>query len=917
MLVRRIPARLLRLLLLITALACTQASAAGVAEQVEAIEAKHGNAPQQVIERLAPLESAARVAGGRDLVTFLGAWGYAHGATNRASVADAAIAELREIGERSSDPMALAMAYALKATMLQFTGQLPAAAVWIDRAVPLARQAGNAPLQYWVLMSAGDLSLMLGQLDQALAQFQLAALAAQAHQNPRREAQARIAMLPLQIAAGRNDAALAESERALTLAVQAHELNLQLAVRVLEALAAEQAGLPERRLSARAAARALAASIGTPGASVDHGVNPQTGGPHWYSTELKARLDVAAMLLGAGKYRQALRMAEQAEHLARQQRDSKETATATLQRGLAMLGLGQREAGRELADIGLAQLRQSPESSGELLIWLHRYAQQLQNEGDAAGALQRTREALLLEAEKLRSDRLETVLELQRKSSAEEAGRQLDALKHENALQAAALKRRHSEVLLALAVLGALGIGTLLSLWLYARVLRANRQLRQHQAELEYATSHDRITALPNRSQLEADTLALQTTPGASFLGIGVSIKRFGLIVGSLGHELGDRLLVQIAARLQKVLEPRAGRVYRLDGLSFACLIEHDSGDADARMLLAALAEAMDCPFVLDQQELVVTINLGAAAFPRHADTAAGVARHIQLAVRDARAHPGNSYRLFDEVLAQHQREQLRLEAKLAQALERNELQLHYQPQRDLRSGALLGFEALLRWTTAEGPVSPAVFIPLAEDSGRIIEIGRWVLQQACRQARAWADAGLGLPVVAVNVSPRQFQHPGFLDSVREALHSSGADPAQIELEITEGAVMGDAESTIRTLHALRELGLQLAIDDFGTGYASLSYLRRFPLNRLKIDQSFIRPLGRSHEDRAIVEALIHLSHSLGLHVVAEGVETAEQQACLTELGCDAMQGYWFARPGPVETATALLLQQSRAPGSA
>jgi EAL domain-containing protein (putative c-di-GMP-specific phosphodiesterase class I) len=386
----------------------------------------------------------------------------------------------------------------------------------------------------------------------------------------------------------------------------------------------------------------------------------------------------------------------------------------------------------------------------------------------------------------------------------------------------------------------------------------------------------------------------------------------------SLGHELGDRLLVQIAARLQKVLEPRAGRVYRLDGLSFACLIENDSGDADARLLLASLTEAMDCPFVLDQQELVVTINLGAAAYPRHANTAAGVARHIQLAVRDARAHPGNSYRLFDEVLAQQQREQLRLEAKLAQALDRGELQLHYQPQRDLRSGALLGFEALLRWTTAEGPVSPAVFIPLAEDSGRIIEIGRWVLQHACRQARAWRDTGLGRPVVSVNVSPRQFQHPGFLDSVREALDSSGADPAQIELEITEGAVMGDAESTIRNLHALRELGLQLAIDDFGTGYASLSYLRRFPLNRLKIDQSFIRPLCRSQEDQAIVEALIQLSHSLGLHVVAEGVETAEQQACLTELGCDAMQGYWYARPGPVDAATALLEQQQfRPPGSA
>lgn len=900
--------RLRSRLALLLLLSATAARAVGVAEQVEAIEDRYGNTPKQALELLAPLQTPARLAGGRDLAIFLGAWGYAHGVLNKLSVADAAIAELKDIGEREHEPSALALAYALKANMLQFAGQLPAAARWISQAVPLARQSDSAALRYWVMMSAGDLAAALGQAKPALAHFRAAQDAAQAQRNPRRQAQAVIAATPVLMVAGRPADAIAQAELALQLARQAKQPNLELAAHVLQGLAAELAGQPQRQQAATSAARLLAQSLDAKAwQEAARGVNAQAGGPLWYASDMAARLDLATMMLGTGQYEAALQQAARVELAAHAQRDRAASATAAIVHGMAQLGQGLREPGVELADVGIAQLRALPNARSELLVWLHRYADLLDRSGLENQALSRTREALLLEAEQLRSDRIETVVELQRKSSDEENRRQLEALASENALQAAALKRRQSEVLLALALLAVLAGGALLSLWLYLRMRRFNRQLLQHQAELEYAITHDRITGLPNRTQLERDTVAQEGVPDSAYLGIGIQIKRFGLIIGSLGHENGDRLLTQVAERLQQALEPLPGRLYRLDGLSFACVVAGVREDAEAEAILDRLVRAVETPFHVAQQDLLVNLCLGAAMYPRHADKVAAVARLSQLAVRAAREQPGNSYRLFDEAMAEQQRALLRMEARLAQALERGELQLHYQAQRDLSNGALLGFEALLRWNSADGPVSPAVFIPLAEDTGQIIEIGRWVLRQACHQARAWADAGLGQPMVAINVSPRQFQHPGFLDSVREALAESGVAPAQIELEITEGAVMGDAEATIRSLHALRALGLQLAIDDFGTGYASLAYLRRFPLNRLKIDQSFIRPLGSQGEDVAIVEALIHLSHSLGLHVVAEGVELAAQEDCLRRLGCDAMQGYLFARPSPAEAATALL----------
>jgi EAL domain-containing protein (putative c-di-GMP-specific phosphodiesterase class I) len=283
------------------------------------------------------------------------------------------------------------------------------------------------------------------------------------------------------------------------------------------------------------------------------------------------------------------------------------------------------------------------------------------------------------------------------------------------------------------------------------------------------------------------------------------------------------------------------------------------------------------------------------------------VARLAELARLEAHAEPGNTCVTYDARIGESQRDKLRMESRLAKALESGAFELHYQGQRDARTGRFVGFEALLRWHDEGRMISPAQFIPIAEETGLIVPIGAWVLAQACRQAKAWADAGLGRPVVAVNISPRQFNHPDFLATVRETLQETGVDARQIELEITEGSVMDDAEASIAQLHALRALGLQLAIDDFGTGYASLSYLRRFPLDRLKIDRSFITQLAASDQDDTIVRTVIELAHSLGLSVTAEGVETRAQEEILEQWGCDVVQGFLHARPAPPAAAVKLL----------
>jgi len=879
-----------------------------LARQIEAIEASHGNDPPEVVLRLRPLEARARAEGGDGLRVFLAAWGYAHGLTNQFTVVDAATAELIDLGEREGNAAAMASAFALRATMLQLSGRLSTAYDWVSEALPWVEKTHDEPLRYWVFMTAGNLSLATGRLQEGLRAYAAAARSALAQSNPRRGAQAHMALAPIRLALRDIDGARADARQALGLAEAAGSLPLQLAAKLIESLAEEEAGRGAARDAAQLQARQLAARIEPALAASAAAVNPAQGGATWFSTLAEVVQELADLHLSAGNFPVAQRYAERALALARQEGDEDAVAVATISSGLARLGLRQTAAGEQRVNEGLAALEKQ-DRKVRLLEQLNRHAGLLESLGDAAGALRQSRKALGLEAELVRNDRVSTVLELQRRSSFEQSQRAMEALRHDNELQASQLERHRSERRLTLVLAAAMLAVVLLTVALYRRARKANRALQAHNAELAHVGLHDRVTGLPNRRALEQRAAELGH---ARFVGLGIAINRFSRIMGSLGAAAGDDLLCQVSERLKSVVEAAGGRLYRMDGLSFGAIVPAQ-GEAALHGLLDRLLRVMQPVFEVQRQQLAVTLSIGAAEYPRDGARTADIAKAIQLALRQAQAQPGNSAVVFTQGLLDDQQDRLQLEARLSQALERGELELFYQAQCQLGARKLSGFEALLRWRSPEGLIAPDRFIPLAEESGLIVPIGRWVLQQACRQARVWHDSGLGQPVVAVNISPRQFQHPGFMATVREALDGAGIAPHHIELEITEGAMMDDAEATIAKMAELRALGLHLAIDDFGTGYSSLAYLKRFPINRLKIDRAFVRDLGQEEGGAAIVQAMIQLSHSLGLTVVAEGVEDAAQEACLRAWGCDAMQGFGYARPVPAAEATAFMERQVRA----
>jgi len=884
-----------------------------LAQQIESIEASHGNEPPEVVARLRPLEAQARAQGGDNLRVFLAAWGYAHGLMDQFTVVDAATAELIDLGQREGNTSAMASAFALRATMLQLSGRLNAAYDWVNESLPWVEKTQDEPLRYWVFMTAGNLGVATGHLQEGLRGYAAASRSAQAQSNPRRGAQAHNALAPLRLALHDIDGARADAQQAFRLAEAAGSLPLQLAAKLIESLVEEEAGRGPAHDQSLEQARRLAASIEPATAASAAAVNPAVGGATWLNTQAEVVQELADLHLSARNFAAAGRYAERALKLARQEGDADTVAVATISAGLARLGLRQAASGEQLVNEGLASLEKQGRKT-RLLEQLNRHAAVLEALGDAAGALRQSRRALGLEAELVRNDRVSTVLELQRRSSFEQNQRALESLRHDNELQASQLERHRSERRLTLGLGVAMLVVVLLTVALYRRARKANRTLQIHNAELAYVGLHDRVTGLPNRRALEQRASELGNE---SFVSLGLSINRFSRIMGSLGHAAGDDLLCQVAARLKSVVEPAGGRLYRMDGLSFGAILPAPGDDHALHDLLEQLLLVMQPVFEVQRQQLAVTLSIGAAEYPRHGAQLSDVAKAVQLAMQHAQGQPGNSAVVFTPALLSGQQDRLQLEARLSQALERGELELFYQAQCDLRTRRLSGFEALLRWRSPEGLIPPDRFIPLAEESGLIVPIGRWVLETACRQARAWHDGGLGRPVVAINISPRQFQHPGFMSSVRDVLSSTGMDPHFIELEITEGAMMDDAEATIAKMAELRALGLHLAIDDFGTGYSSLAYLKRFPINRLKIDRAFVRDLGQDEGGAAIVQAMIQLSHSLGLTVVAEGVEDTAQEVCLRGWHCDVMQGFGYARPVPVAEATAFMERCSLEAGSA
>jgi diguanylate cyclase (GGDEF)-like protein len=880
------------------------ARAGAIADQVLKIEAQYGSQPPEVIARLRPIEADARAGDADDIRVFLAAWGYAHAAVDKPAVADAAVEELTALGERSHDAATLASAYALKACTLEFAGQMRTAFGWVETALPYTRAASSPDLHYWVYMTAAELATSNGQLEEAVRLYEDAAIAARETGNLRREAQAHLSLAPLRIVRGQIPAAFREAAEVRTLAARASWPWLVVAGWVMEAQVAEAQGDSSRVARAVLAAQAAQREVPPPAPS-ELVSNAHAGSDGWMNTQLEAMQELSRLHLSAGNFTAARDLAVRARLQARDQHDATNEALATINMGLAELGLGQVEAGMRDANAGLSTL--SPKRNAELLIQLNRYIAALERRGETSESWNRMREALLLETELARRDRQSTVIALQRESSFLQRQRQVEQLQHVNELQAAEIQRRSIERTLSWLFGAAMALAGFIVWRLYRRTRESNRQLAETNQTLAYASTHDTITGLYNRRAMEFDTQALQ---GVAFCSVSLSIKQFGLIVGNVGHDQGDVLLCQIANRLNVEAEKYEGRLYRVDGVNFTVIYRFGNDRERLDAAVQALMGAMELPFELGNQDLLVHLGVGAAEYPKHGDTPQETARMAELARLQAFGEPGNTYVVYEPAIGEGQRDKLQMEARMLRALAQGDFELYYQGQRGMREGRFTGFEALLRWHDDGRMVSPAEFIPVAEETGLIVKIGAWVLRSACLQAKAWAEAGFGDTKVAVNISPRQFAHPDFLATVRETLRETGVDPAQIELEITEGSVMNDAEASVVQLHALRQLGLQLAIDDFGTGYASLSYLRRFPLDQLKIDRSFIKRLGGSTGDDTIVRTVIELAHSLGLSVTAEGVETTEQEEMLHSWGCDVVQGFLHSKPGPAAGATELLRKQ-------
>lgn len=425
--------------------------------------------------------------------------------------------------------------------------------------------------------------------------------------------------------------------------------------------------------------------------------------------------------------------------------------------------------------------------------------------------------------------------------------------------------------------------------------------------ELAHQAIHDPLTGLPHRRSFEHQLQQLYGHAHTIVLG---RIDRFERVVTGFGHAFADRIMQMAAERIRLATAAHDGQVFRLDGANIALLYALPQNDPAFAAAITELQAMMRVPFVVDNHEVFSSLSLGAVSYPRDAEDAEALLRNADAALQSACRSGGDTLAVYSRELNAMTVQRLDLEAQLQHALERREFELHYQPQQSLREGGLIGFEALIRWRRDGQLISPAEFIPLAEECGLIVPIGYWAIAQACRQARMWYEQTGLRHVIAVNISPRQFRHPDFAARVQQLLTATGCDPACIELEITESVMMEDVEAAIALLQRLRAMGLALAIDDFGTGYSSLSYLKRFPVDKLKIDQSFVRHLvSNDSDDAAIVRAVIGLGHSLGMRVIAEGVETVSQREWLRQWSCDEIQGYLYGRPMAVDALQDFLAQ--------
>ena len=439
---------------------------------------------------------------------------------------------------------------------------------------------------------------------------------------------------------------------------------------------------------------------------------------------------------------------------------------------------------------------------------------------------------------------------------------------------------------------------------------QAEHSLRDHKSRLDYMVYHDPLTGLANRSLFYdriSKVLSRAEHTGDNFALVLIDLDRFKNVNDSLGHDAGDALLKIVAEVLSEELR-ETDSVARLGGDEFVVVLEGVRSISDVELVAGRILNRLALPTRLQGHEITSTASIGISFYPRDGDSIDQLLKHADIAMYRAKSAGKNRYEFFLKEMKTTLVDSLLLENELRRCIENEEMHLHYQPQIDLRTGRIVGLEALVRWQHAErGVISPMDFIPLAEDTGLIEPLGEWVLKHACERFQAWLMSGLNFGKIAVNLSTKQFRLRRFEQTVMSILMETRLAPQYLELEITESSAMENAEEAIHMLNCLSKLGLSLAIDDFGTGYSSLAYLRRFPINKLKIDRSFVNDIDEDGSDSAIAKSIIDLAHNLKLDVLAEGVEHLDQSHWLLSKGCNQVQGFYYSKPLPEAQLLALV----------
>ncbi|MCE9632715.1 MAG: EAL domain-containing protein, partial [Methylophilales bacterium] len=435
------------------------------------------------------------------------------------------------------------------------------------------------------------------------------------------------------------------------------------------------------------------------------------------------------------------------------------------------------------------------------------------------------------------------------------------------------------------------------------------------QTALHEMVNHDALTGLPNRRLLNELTGHALRRAEREMCGVAILfivLARFKVINDTLGHQVGDKLLIEVSDRLRDVMRD-SDTVARLGGDEFMVMMDSLRDVEDASRVAKKIVTTLQNQFVIDGKDIYIGASVGISVFPGDGTDVDELIKAADIAMYKVKSEGKNNYRFYSSDLSENAVERFNMESQLRRALERNQFEVFYQPQVSLKTGRIIGAEALVRWRHPElGLVPPSKFIPVAEEAGLVVQIGEWVLRESARQMAEWVEQGLELQSVSVNVSGVQVQRSNFADTVYGILVETGCDPALLELEITESVVMNNTEYVISVFARIKEPGVRLAIDDFGTGYSSLSYLKRLPLDKLKIDQSFVRDLTSDPDDKAIAGAVIALARSLGLKVIAEGVETQDQVDILIEMGCDDVQGYFYGKPVPALQFAAVLMKDKQ-----